>query len=99
MTDSPQVAALKEIVHTTNGQDHPQQDLIVLSSGAWDRLYHFSSFDDKQAVIDNVKELAVQITELQKIGYPVAWLIPTTINTNGTAEQSLFISSETSNTN
>jgi len=57
-------------------------DLIVLGGGTWDRLHVFATDEDKQSLAASIKDLAKEMRTARNSGTPVAWLIPTTINSN-----------------
>jgi hypothetical protein len=55
-------------------------DLIVMGGGAWDRLHVYATDEDRQSHATTLKDLAHEMLKSQKLGVPVVWTIPTTIN-------------------
>jgi hypothetical protein len=74
------VEATKNI---TSGVVKAKPDLVVLGGGAWDKLWVYNTEQEKQMMKKTLEELTIQMHTLKdKMGIPVVWLTPTTINTN-----------------
>lgn len=51
-----------------------------MGGGAWDRLHVYATDEDRQSHATTLKDLAHEMLRSQKLGVPVVWTIPTTIN-------------------
>jgi N-acetylneuraminate 9-O-acetyltransferase len=75
------VDAVQNVTSFINTSTAKKPDLLVLGGGAWDRLWMTSTDEEKENLRKTVSTLASKIAELKKLGVPVVWLTPTTINT------------------
>ena len=66
---------------TKGGSTETLPDMVVLGGGAWDKLWSYSTDEQKKELKDTVADLASQIQRLRGLNVPVVWLVPTTINT------------------
>jgi hypothetical protein len=57
-------------------------DLVVLGGGAWDRLHVYGTDEEIASHRSALKDLTIEIQNARHAGIPVAWVIPTTINSN-----------------
>jgi hypothetical protein len=74
------VDALKNI---TAGAVARRPDLVVLGGGAWDKLWVYNTDDEKESMKKALGELSALMRAVRrKMGIPVVWLTPTTINTD-----------------
>mmetsp|Transcript_118197 Transcript_118197/g.176627 ORF Transcript_118197/g.176627 Transcript_118197/m.176627 type:complete len:1001 (-) Transcript_118197:34-3036(-) len=77
--------AIKEVktlpLFPPNAGDKKRPDLVMLGGGAWDKLWHYNTDQEKSALRTAVGEIATQMQQLRDLGVPVVWLTPTTINT------------------
>ncbi|KAI2503830.1 10 TM Acyl Transferase domain found in Cas1p [Fragilaria crotonensis] len=95
-----QVVKLRDIiarpVTATAEKSSSRPDLVVMGGGAWDRLHVFATDEDRESHRATVKELAKEIRLARSSDIPVAWIVPTTINTNAllTEEKQLNIKEE-----
>jgi N-acetylneuraminate 9-O-acetyltransferase len=55
-------------------------DLVVLGGGAWDKLWQFSTDEERQTMKNAYHDLVAKMRELEDRGIPIVWLTPTTIN-------------------
>ena len=55
-------------------------DIVIVGGGSWDRLNHWSTPEDKQAHMDSLVNLKIELQEFKLSAIPVVWSIPTTIN-------------------
>mmetsp|Transcript_16399 Transcript_16399/g.24577 ORF Transcript_16399/g.24577 Transcript_16399/m.24577 type:complete len:982 (-) Transcript_16399:121-3066(-) len=78
---SDQLEAIKDIIMKLKQQDVAKFDLVVIGGGAWDRLHLYASDEDKESLQKTLSSLGQEMISLQKIGVPVVWMTPTTINT------------------
>lgn len=88
-----QLAALRDINSKTGGGEAAPPgegagagagdapDLLVVGGGAWDRLHVFATDEDQKSHRQTVRELAQEMRKARVAGAPVAWVVPTTINT------------------
>ena len=76
-----QLSVLKEFNEASTQSLDNQFDLIVMGGGAWDRLHVYATDEDQESHKSTVKLLTKEITASNALGSPVAWLIPTAINT------------------
>ena len=56
-------------------------DLVVMGGGAWDKLHMFRDEDEQTTLQNSVTALRDKLESLSGEGVPVAWVVPTTINT------------------
>lgn len=79
-----QVVKMRDIisrpVHATNENDVVRPDLVVMGGGAWDRLHVFATDEDRESHRNTVRDLAKEIRLARSAPIPVAWIVPTTIN-------------------
>jgi hypothetical protein len=68
-------------LYPPKASDKKRPDLVVLGGGAWDKLWEYSTDDQKTQLRKTLDELAVEIQKLRQLKIPVVWLTPTTINT------------------
>jgi N-acetylneuraminate 9-O-acetyltransferase len=74
------VEATKNI---TSGIVKSKPDLVVLGGGAWDKLWVYNTDAEKETMKKALNELTIQMRTLRdKMGVPVVWLTPTTVNSN-----------------
>lgn len=71
-----QVAKLQELLKK---DEHP--DLLVVGGGPWDRLHVYATDEDRESHRATVRALANELKLARSAGIPVAWIVPTTINT------------------
>jgi hypothetical protein len=76
---APFVNELTTTIQTIQ-RDKEKPDLVVLGGGAWDRLHRYGTQSDREAFERNVTLLAKEMKTLNTLGVPIAWVIPTTIN-------------------
>jgi len=65
------------------GGDASRPDLVVVGGGAWDRLHRYNTTELRKDLQSGLKELTKEMVRLRESGVPVAWLVPTTINSWG----------------
>jgi len=76
-----QLNVLKELNEASDSKSDSTTDLVVIGGGTWDRLHVYSTDEDQESHRSTVKQLTKEITMSNNIGSPVAWMIPTSINT------------------
>ena len=75
-----QLSALRDINGKVSRGTGP--DLIVMGGGTWDRLHVYATDEDQKSHRATVSDLAEEMrTSVTIGGSPVAWLVPTSINT------------------
>ena len=74
------VSKLKSI-RTTDFSINLKPDLVLASSGVWDRLHMMATDEDKESHREAVKRLAFEMVKLRKLGISVVWMIPHIVNT------------------
>ena len=86
---SEQLEAVRDIRTKLKQQDVSKFDLVVMGGGAWDRLHLYATDENKDSLQQTLADLKEEMSSLQKIGSPVVWVTPTTINTRAlnTAEK------------
>lgn len=74
------------VQNVTKMPTHPPEgtkklpDLVVLGGGAWDKLWKYSTDEEKKAMKDAYGNLVKKMETLKDRGVPIVWLTPTTIN-------------------
>jgi hypothetical protein len=58
-------------------------DMVILGGGAWDKLWMYSTDEEKMKLKRTYGELASQMQQLRQLDIPVVWFVPTTVNTEG----------------
>jgi hypothetical protein len=53
---------------------------VVMGGGAWDRLHVYATDEDRESHRATVRDLAKEIRLARSANIPVAWIVPTTIN-------------------
>ena len=64
-----------------DGTLEKRPDLVVMGGGAWDRLWKYSTDEDKKLMETHLEELASRIKHIKSLGIPVVWIVPTMTNT------------------
>lgn len=86
-----QVVKLRDIIARPTGSQGEKAsirpDLVIMGGGAWDRLHVFATDEDRESHRATVKELAKEIRQARSADISVAWIVPTTINTNALLTQ------------
>mmetsp|Transcript_45076 Transcript_45076/g.109656 ORF Transcript_45076/g.109656 Transcript_45076/m.109656 type:complete len:1092 (+) Transcript_45076:338-3613(+) len=75
------VEAVQNVTSFVTAPNAKKPDLLVLGGGAWDRLWIYSTDQEKENLRKSVTTLAFKIDALKQLGVPVVWITPTTINT------------------
>jgi hypothetical protein len=75
------VDAVQNVTSFVSSPTAKKPDMLVLGGGAWDRLWIYSTDQEKESLRKTVSDLAAKIDTLKKLGVPVVWITPTTINT------------------
>lgn len=75
------VKIVKSISETSADGTKKAPDMIVLGGGAWDKLWHYSTEEQKSKLDKAFKNLTAEMQSLRKLGIQVVWMTPTTINT------------------
>jgi len=78
---SDQVEIMKQLHDDADKQDVSKYDVIILGGGAWDRLHRFGDPTEIIAHSTTIAALIDEIESVKKLGIPVVWVTPTTINT------------------
>ncbi|KAG7338391.1 10 TM acyl transferase domain found in Cas1p-domain containing protein [Nitzschia inconspicua] len=69
--------------NVTSGVIKTKPDLVVLGGGAWDKLWIYNTQEEKDNMKKALNELTIQMRTLRdKMGIPVVWLTPTTVNSD-----------------
>ena len=58
-------------------------DAVVVGGGAWDQLHRNRNENDKNILVEGIRETANQLQRLRNAGVAITWVVPTTINTWG----------------
>eukprot|EP00538_Stauroneis_constricta_P000205 CAMPEP_0119551752 /NCGR_PEP_ID=MMETSP1352-20130426/4924_1 /TAXON_ID=265584 /ORGANISM="Stauroneis constricta, Strain CCMP1120" /LENGTH=1017 /DNA_ID=CAMNT_0007597865 /DNA_START=161 /DNA_END=3214 /DNA_ORIENTATION=- len=61
--------------------DRKHPDVVIMGGGAWDKLWHYSTDEEKAALASSVQVLVTEMKRVRELGIPVVWMTPTTINT------------------
>ena len=81
---SDQLIKIRDIIarptFSSNAKDIVRPDLVVMGGGAWDRLHVFATDEDRESHRSTVRDLAKEIRLARSANIPVAWIVPTTIN-------------------
>ena len=81
-----QVAKMRDIMarpeEVTGEKTSIRPDLVIMGGGAWDRLHVYATDEDRESHRATVKELAKEIRLARSAEIAVAWIVPTTINSN-----------------
>jgi N-acetylneuraminate 9-O-acetyltransferase len=81
---SDQVVKIRDIIarptYATHEKDTVRPDLVVMGGGAWDRLHVYATDEDRESHRATVRDLAKEIRLARSANIPVAWIVPTTIN-------------------
>jgi len=70
-----------DVVEVVGKLGSVEVDLVVLGGGAWDKLWRYNTDEEKEILNSAVNDLTRGIKNLTKLGIPVVWITPTTINT------------------
>lgn len=79
--DRLKVVAALPLYPPDDGSVKKRPDLVVLGGGAWDKLWMYTTDNDKKTMGYALDDLATQIQYLRSIDIAVVWIVPTTINT------------------
>jgi hypothetical protein len=67
-------------LYPPNKSGKKRPDMVVLGGGAWDKLWIYSTDEEKLQLRVALGELATQIQVLRELKVPVVWFVPTTVN-------------------
>ena len=69
-------------VTARKGGELARPDLVVMGGGAWDRLHIYNTEEERASHRSALQDLAIEIRRARSAGIPVAWVVPTTINSD-----------------
>lgn len=76
------VQKLQNITKRREVGDSVRPDLIVIGGGAWDRLHVYNTDEERDSHHNSVQDLVKEIRRARSQNVPVAWIVPTAINSN-----------------
>jgi hypothetical protein len=74
-------------LYPPNKSGKKRPDMVVLGGGAWDKLWIYSTDEEKLQLRVALGELATQIQVLRELNVPVVWFVPTTVNSAALATE------------